>query len=198
VGGWTARPQVAGVLLAAGSGARFGTPKALVDTGSGPWVLTTLASMSGCPEVVVVLGAQADQVEALLPTGAGAPIVLTNPDHRKGMGSSLSVGLSVLTERAADAALIMLVDLPDVTAAVLDRVIATFAASDVPTRLLARAAYNGRPGHPVLIGREHFADVIAAAAGDSGARDYLADHEVLLVECGDIGGGRDVDTPAQL
>lgn len=186
------------MLLAAGSGARFGTPKALVDTGSGPWVLTTMAVMSGCDEVVVVLGAQADQVRALLPIGASAPIVKINRNHLNGMGSSLSMGLSAVDRGTVDAALIMLVDLPDVTAAVLDRVIASAAVSRMPTRCLTRAAYAGRPGHPVLIGREHFAGVIAAASGDAGARDYLADHEVLLVECGDIGGGRDVDTPDQV
>lgn len=189
---------VAGVLLAAGSGRRFGTPKALVDSGGGPWVLTTLARMSGCDEIVVVLGAQADRVAAVLPRGTRNLRVLKNENHLTGMGSSLALGLSTVADSGADAALVMLVDLPDVTGAVLDRVAAAASSAGQPAGLLIRAAYDGRPGHPVLIGRDHFAGVIAGADGDSGARDYLADHPVLLVECGDIGGGRDVDTPEQL
>ena len=110
----------------------------------------------------------------------------------------MALGLSAVAAADADAALIMLVDLPDVTAAVLDRLAAAARAPTCSASVLARAAYDGRPGHPVMIGRQHFAGVIAGALGDSGARDYLADHEVLLVECGDLGGGRDVDTPEQV
>jgi nicotine blue oxidoreductase len=47
----------------------------------------------------------------------------------------------------------------------------------------------------VLIGREHFAGVMAAAVGDRGARDYLASTAVVVVECGDLAGGADVDEP---
>ena len=59
---------------------------------------------------------------------------------------------------------------------------------------LARAAYDGVPGHPVLLGRDHWAGVAAAATGDRGARDYLAAADVVLVECGDLASGRDVDS----
>ena len=58
---------------------------------------------------------------------------------------------------------------------------------------LARAAYDGVPGHPVLLGRDHWAGVVASATGDRGARDYLAAHDVDLVECGDLATGVDVD-----
>ena len=61
--------------------------------------------------------------------------------------------------------------------------------------MLARAAYDGEPGHPVLLGHDHWAGVVATAQGDRGARDYLADHDVLLVECGDLATGRDRDEP---
>jgi CTP:molybdopterin cytidylyltransferase MocA len=151
--------------------------------------------MAGCDEIVVVVGAEADQVTALLPAGIRA---VSNDDHPTGMGSSLAVGLSALAESSAAVALVMLVDLPDVTREVLDRLASQARASTKPTDLLARAAYQGRPGHPVLIGRDHFAGVIAGAVGDAGARRYLTAHQVTLVECGDIGGGRDVDTPAQV
>ena len=60
---------------------------------------------------------------------------------------------------------------------------------------LWRAAYAAVPGHPVLIGRDHWAGVATSATGDRGARDYLATNQPLLVECGDLASGRDVDTP---
>ncbi|MFC7504207.1 nucleotidyltransferase family protein, partial [Nocardioides sp. GCM10030258] len=58
---------------------------------------------------------------------------------------------------------------------------------------LARATYDGRPGHPVLLGHDHWAAVAAGADGDRGARDYLATHPLELVECGDLATGHDVD-----
>jgi len=63
---------------------------------------------------------------------------------------------------------------------------------------LARAAYHGVPGHPVVIGRDHWRAVLEGVSGDRGARDYLAAHEHQLVECGDLASGRDADTPGDL
>jgi CTP:molybdopterin cytidylyltransferase MocA len=90
---------------------------------------------------------------------------------------------------AADAVVVSLVDLPDVDAAVVRRVAAAASGSGA----LARAAYDGVPGHPVLIGSTHWAAVATEVAGDAGARSYLARHDVVLVECGDLATGRDVD-----
>jgi nicotine blue oxidoreductase len=73
--------------------------------------------------------------------------------------------------------------------------LAGLAAPDV----LARAAYAGRPGHPVLIGRTHWPAVSGTATGDAGARGYLAGNPAVeLVECGDVADPDDVDTPDQL
>ena len=63
---------------------------------------------------------------------------------------------------------------------------------------LRRAAYDGVPGHPVLIGRDHWEQVIASASGDHGARHYFRATPHELVECGDLATGRDVDTPEEL
>jgi CTP:molybdopterin cytidylyltransferase MocA len=90
---------------------------------------------------------------------------------------------------------VLLVDLPDVGADTVRRVV---SAAGGRTKALARAAYGGVPGHPVVIGRSHWAGVAAAANGDHGARDYLAAHRHGVVECGDLASGRDVDTPADL
>jgi CTP:molybdopterin cytidylyltransferase MocA len=64
--------------------------------------------------------------------------------------------------------------------------------------VLARTAYEGTPGHPVVIGRDHWAAVAEAAVGDRGARDHFRTNEHVLVECGDLATGVDVDTPDEL
>lgn len=173
--------SVHGLLLAAGAGRRMGTPKALVPG----WLAGSVAALrdGGCDQVTVVLGAAAEEARALL--GPGERVVVAD-DWETGMGASLRAGLSSLPY--ADAALVHLVDLPDVRAAVIARV-ATLAAPGA----LARAAYDGVPGHPVLIGHDHWAGVVETAVGDRGARDYLRDRDVTLVECGDLATGRDVD-----
>ena len=60
---------------------------------------------------------------------------------------------------------------------------------------LAAASYAGRQGHPVVLGRSHWAAVARQATGDRGARGYLAAHAVTLVPCDDVGDGTDLDVP---
>ena len=183
---------VDGLLLAAGAGSRMGRPKALVVGGDGiPWLVAALGRLrdGGCRHVTVVLGAAADEAATLV-DGAVVHVVVA-ADWAEGMSASLRTGLAFL-DPSADAALVTLVDLPDVTADVIGRVAAVATRPDI----LARAAYDGTPGHPVLIGRDHWAGVIATATGDQGARDYLEPRELVLVECGDLASGRDVDRPS--
>jgi CTP:molybdopterin cytidylyltransferase MocA len=146
----------------------MGRPKALVELEGEPLVSRALRALvdGGAAPVVVVLGAEADRVRAVLPAGAWA---VEAPDWADGMSASLRAGLAALERTEADAAVVHLVDLPGVTAAAVAR-LAAVARRDV----LARAAYGGRPGHPVLLGRAHWARVQAAAVGDAGARGYLA------------------------
>jgi CTP:molybdopterin cytidylyltransferase MocA len=190
---------VAGLLLAAGEGRRMGGPKALLrDSHDVPFVDRAVGVLldGGCATVTVVLGAAASDVHLLLEeagwTDDVAVSVVVADGWASGMGASLRAGLAALD--AADAALVSLVDLPDVTAAVVARVLARGAGPES----LARASYGGRPGHPVLLGRSHWAGVTDLARGDRGARDYLAEHDVHEVECGDLATGRDVDQPADL
>ena len=135
-----------------------------------------------------MLGAGADEAAALLPMSVAR---IRADDWAEGMGASLRTGLSALAPTAHDTALVSLVDLPDVDAAVVARLMGAATGRDD----LARAAYDGVPGHPVLIGRDHWAGVADAADGDRGARDYLAAHPTGLVECGDLASGVDVDSP---
>ena len=188
-----------GVLLAAGAGRRMGRPKALlVDEAGEPWLRHAVRTLrdGGCDPVTVVLGAAADEAAPLL-DGLDVRVVVA-ADWAEGMGASLRAGLADLIGAGAaagadaPAAMVSLVDLPDVHADVVRRVVAAGAASG--PAVLARAAYDGTPGHPVLIGRDHWAGVVASATGDRGARDYLASREVRLVECGDLATGVDRDT----
>jgi molybdenum cofactor cytidylyltransferase/nicotine blue oxidoreductase len=181
---------VDGLLLAAGAGSRMGTPKALVRDADGePWLVRAVRVLvdGGCPRVVVVLGAGADEALPLL-EGTGATAVVA-ADWADGMSASLRAGLAAAEGTDADAVLVSLVDLPDVGAEVVRRLLDPAPG----TGTLRRATYDGRPGHPVVLGRDHWAGVTAGTSGDEGARGYLATHAVEVVECGDLATGRDVD-----
>jgi CTP:molybdopterin cytidylyltransferase MocA len=193
---------VLGLLLAAGAGRRMGTPKALLrDRHGAPFLARAIGVLldGGCDSVLVVSGAAAEEVTGILDeTGwRENPVldVVVAGDWNEGMGASLRAGLAAARATDASCALVTLVDLPDVGARVVRRMLD--ALTDDRTAL-GRASYDGVPGHPVLLGREHWAGVIETAYGDRGARDYLAENPPKLVECGDLATGRDVDRPADL
>jgi len=142
----------------------------------------------GCDPVVVVLGAAAGQVRAAA-TMPGA-IVVDNPDWSAGMGSSLRVGLAALQATAAPAVVVLLVDTPGIGAAAVRRL-----AEQAGPATLAQATYRGGPGHPVVLGRDHWSGVAAAATGDRGARSYLVAHAaaVRTVPCDDVADPADLD-----
>jgi CTP:molybdopterin cytidylyltransferase MocA len=186
------RERIAGVLLAAGEGSRFGRPKALVE-----WDGQTLAERGvdmlragGADPVLVVTGA----ARLELATERRVQIV-HNAEWRTGMGSSLRAALRALPPDA-EAAVVALADQPLVGPAAVARLIAAYRAG----ASVAVAAYEGRPRNPVLLAREHWPEVIATAAGDQGARAFLRAHPDLVtqVECGDTGRPDDIDTPADL
>lgn len=184
--------RVDGLLLAAGAGTRMGRPKALLRESSGePWVRRGVRVLQegGCGQVTVVLGAGADQARPLL-DGTDCQVVVAE-DWAAGMSASLRAGLSRVAESDAVAVAVLLVDLPDVTAGIV-RIVAAEVRNPND---IARAAYHGRPGHPVVIGRDHWAGLGEAVEGDRGARDYLEHQHPLLVECGDLATGLDVDGP---
>jgi molybdenum cofactor cytidylyltransferase len=182
-----------GILLAAGAGSRMGKPKALVTGADGqPWLrrgVTTLQS-AGLSPVIVVLGAQAEDAVKLLPT-TDAIVVISDWEH--GMSASLRCGLEAAMEiDDADAAAISLVDVPDLNAGTVTRIV----GGGTPARnVLRRAVFHGRPGHPVLIGRDHWSTLAESLTGDGGANTYLREHGVELVECSDLSSGVDVDYP---
>ena len=182
--------RVAGVLLAAGEGSRFGQPKALV-TLEGQTLAergARLLRAGGAAPVLIVAGAA--------PVAVGDVRTVYNPDWRTGMGSSLRAALRALAGADAGAAVIALADQPLVGREAVARLIAAYQAGAT----VAVAAYEGKPRNPVLLAREHWPEVIETATGDQGARAFLRAHPdlVTLVECGDTGRPDDIDTRADL
>jgi CTP:molybdopterin cytidylyltransferase MocA len=183
--------ETAGLVLAAGGGSRYGMPKALVPYAGSRLVERAAETLraAGVPLSVVVLGASAPDV---LPLTHGYTQAVINPDWESGMGSSLRAGLRALAGTPAIAAVVLLVDMPEVTPLAVRRVSALAGAG-----ALVMGGYGERRGHPVLLGRDHWEGVMASAVGDKGARDYLRAHSAVLrvVEVGDVADDLDLDVP---
>lgn len=184
-------PRLGCVVLAAGAGRRFGGPKQIAQ-----WRGTTLVEWAldaalgvALERIVVVLGAHADEVRA----GAdltGAQVVLAQ-DWAEGQAASLRAGVAALG--AVDGAVVLLADMPFVTAEVVAGTIARFDhRHDV-----VRTVYAGRPGHPVLLGRAAL-DRVPELRGDAGARVLFADLRVCEWEAGHLCDPTDIDTRTQL
>jgi len=188
--------SIAALILAAGAGRRYGGAKVLADEGDGPWGPRTAAVLAaaGCDPVVVVLGAEESAARSAF--AGGTAQLVSNPDWESGMASSLRVGLTSLARQPphVHAAVLMLVDLPDMTAEAVTRVMTVARQGELADAVL-QATFDGVAGHPVLLGRAHWAGAADSAAGDSGARRYLAAHPPQWVEVGDLAGGVDRDTP---
>ena len=185
------RPAVAGLVLAAGGGRRYGMPKALVEFEGGLLVDRAVRTARAvCDPVLVVLGAQA--VEVWQRADLDGAVVLANRDWESGMASSLRTGLDGLRALPGrvDAALVLLVDMPGMTPAALARM-----EQEARPDALAVATYDGVRGHPVLLGRNHWAGVAETATGDEGARRYLAAHEVREIDCTGLADPTDLDVP---
>ncbi|MEK7245005.1 MAG: nucleotidyltransferase family protein [Pseudomonadota bacterium] len=189
---------VAALILAAGKSSRMaGANKLLADMGGAPMVARVVeaALASRARPVVVVTGHEAEKVAAAL-SGLTVGIV-RNPDYALGLSTSLKTGLAALQETGVAGALVLLGDMPRVTAATLDRLIAAFEQSGGQAICVPEA--EGVRGNPVLWPADLFA-AMAGLAGDKGARDLLARYpdriKVVLAPAGEILA--DVDTPADL
>jgi nicotine blue oxidoreductase len=184
--------NVAGILLAAGDGSRLGQPKAQIVLGGQSLARRGIALLreGGADPVIVVTGA-AD----LAGLDSVAVTSVHNPHWRTGMGSSLAVGLAAVPAECT-AVVLALADQPLVGSASVRRLISAHADG----ANVAVACYDGKPRNPVLIGREHWAEVTRLAVGDVGARPFLRARSelVTLVDCSDTGRPDDIDTPDDL
>lgn len=183
--------MIAGLLLAAGAGTRFGRPKQLAHLDGRPLLEHSIRALSASlvDRVVVVVGASADAVIAGVDGGGASFVVCDRWDE--GQSASLACGLAELAD--CEAVAITLGDQPRMSPEAIARVIAA-RGEDFDA---VRATYGGHPGHPVLLERRLFGRM-RDVTGDRGARSLLRSVSTREVPCDDLGGGEDVDTPAQL
>ena len=189
---------VAALILAAGKSSRMGNAnKLLAPLGSAPMIagVAEAAIASRARPVVVVTGFEADKVATAL---AGLAVeIVHNPDYVRGMSTSLRTGIGALRETGVAGALVLLGDMPRVTAATLDRLIAAFEQSG--GRAICIPEADGQRGNPLLWPADLFA-AMAGLSGDKGAKELLARHpdriEVVTAPAREILA--DVDTPADL
>ncbi len=194
-----AAPRVAALVLAAGHSTRMGgANKLLARVDGAPVVARAVdaALASRAEPVVVVTGHEAERVARAL--GARRVRLVHNADHAKGLSASLRAGLDALSD-SVDGALVCLGDMPWVTAAHLDALVAVFARRAPEGPPICVPVFDGERGNPVLWPARHF-DALRAVEGDTGGRDLLHLHasEVRQVPVPDDGVRRDVDVPTDL
>ena len=188
-------PRIAAVILAAGLSSRMGSNKLLAEWRGKPllrWAVEA-ALMSDAKPAIVVTGHESAKVEAAL---RGLEVrMVRNADYAKGLSASLKAGIRAVPQNC-DGALVLLGDMPEINAPLLDRMIAGFSPAD--GRAICVAVHEQRRGNPVLFARRFFAE-IENLAGDVGAKDLVSQHEDLVCEF-EAGGAvlRDIDTPDAL
>jgi molybdenum cofactor cytidylyltransferase len=185
---------IAAVILAAGSGSRFGGAKQLAELDGIPLLEHALRAVEAVPaieRIVVVLGARAQEIRAGVDFGLAEPVVCA--DWAEGQAASLRCGIEAVA--GAEAAVLTLGDMPRITPQVIARFAEIAAEHGAVAR--ARAVYDGAPGHPVVLGSAYFAQ-IAALRGDVGARDVLKAIGAVAIECSQLCSAADVDTPEAL
>lgn len=187
-----AEPRVAAVVLAAGAGRRFGGAKQIALWQGRPlleWVLDAALGVPALDPVLVVLGAHAAEVRGAVDL-SGVEVVEA-ADWEEGQAASLRAGIAALP--AADAVLVLLGDMPGLTAQVV-----AGALDHWSSRWDAvRTSYGGRPGHPVVLGPRALARV-PELSGDTGARRLIGELRVREWEAGHLCDPTDIDTRQQL
>jgi len=190
------RPVV-GVLLAAGSGSRFGGDKLLAKLADGrPLASAALSALAAGVDAVIAVVRPGDAaLQALL--GESGALVAVCPDAAEGIGASLACGVREVQRRYPDArgAIIALADMPWVSPSTVARIAAALRRGAV----LAAPTHGGTRGHPVAIGAGYCAE-LQTLSGDEGAKKLLAAHaaEIELIAVDDPGVLRDVDTQSDL
>jgi molybdenum cofactor cytidylyltransferase len=187
--------KVAAVILAAGQSRRMGQPKQLLRVAGKTLLEHTIASVraSGASEIVLVLGARADEIRRQ--TGLERVTVVVNPEYEQGMGTSIGAGLKVLSE-GVSAALIVLADQPFVQTGTLDKLMEQHRLSNAQ---IVIPMFKGFRGNPVLLDRSVFAEVMGLP-GDVGCRAIFGDHTqgIHKVDVDDVGVLLDADTSADV
>jgi molybdenum cofactor cytidylyltransferase len=184
--------MISGIVLAAGTGSRFGSTKQLVEVDGKPLVVHAIDALrsAGVDEVLVVVGHDEERVRAALPEGL---VVIANPSYRDGQATSLAAALHDI-DPSSEAAVVLLADQPGVTPEDVAALIAGFHRG---RSQIVRLSYLDGPG-PALLSREIYAEA-GHLRGDAGARVLMASHPEWVTEVAiDRPAPPDVDTPEDL
>lgn len=145
-------PSFAGVILAAGASSRMGRDKALLPWRDGTFLSAAIRALQPATElVIVVAGANAANLAPI--ADADAAFLTVNPNPQQGQFSSLKVGLREVLNYGRDAAIITLVDRPPAEVGTIQQLRAAFLGGDEQTWAVV-PEYQGKHGHPIVIGRE--------------------------------------------
>jgi molybdenum cofactor cytidylyltransferase len=186
-------PIVAAMVLAAGQSRRMGEANKLLELVDGRTMVVTAveaALTADVSSITVVTGHEADSVQAAL---TGKPVrFVHNPDYADGLSASLKTAAANAPDNA-DAIIVLLSDMPDVTSAHVDRLIAAF--NPLEGRAICVPTVGGKRGNPVLWAKRFLTEMLALR-GDVGAKHLIGQNEdvVAEVEMGDAGVLNDVDT----
>jgi molybdenum cofactor cytidylyltransferase len=188
--------MLSGLILAAGESSRMGRDKALLTYRGSTFLEHIVGTLhdAGIERVMVVLGHHASEIQSALNLH-GTQVVL-NHDYRLGQTSSLQAGLRALDQQDVQAVLLCLVDHPAVSVEVVKQLMHAYEKSHSPVVI---PTYQGRRGHPVLISRELFAEILALGSGE-GANTVIRKYREAtnFVEVSDSGILIDVDEPQTL
>jgi molybdenum cofactor cytidylyltransferase len=190
------RGCVAAIVLAAGRSTRMGSANKLLARVDGKPLLAHVLDAARSSKAGPVLAVTGHEPELTRPlVEASGAVAVHNPDFREGLSTSLAAGIRAVPDDC-DGAIILLGDMPRITAQMIDRMIDIFAAA--PEGSIIMAAHGGVCGNPVLWPRRHF-EALTGISGDTGARGLIGDHarDVIAVELGDA-AGFDLDTPEAL
>jgi molybdenum cofactor cytidylyltransferase len=185
--------MISGILLAAGESRRMGSPKALLRYDGQTFIERICHAFlaAGVDELIVVLGARAEEIGQALPTHPRLRSVV-NSRYFQGQLSSLMVGIGVLSPES-EAAIVNLVDHPLITADTIKALMISFRTAPLPIII---ASYQGRRGHPVLFSSQVYGEILAAPL-DKGAKVVVRKDptRVREVQLDDPGILADIDTP---
>ena len=181
---------LAGIILAAGTSSRFGDGNKLLTRYGGQAMVRCVADAALATEldpVIVVTGHEAPEVQAAM---SGLDLVFAhNADFANGQAGSLTTGIAAVP-RGCTGAMILLGDMPDVDAEIINQLLDEFAGK---TSIVV-PVHDGTRGNPVILGCENFAGLMALS-GDKGARELLAGDNVRMVDMASDAVLRDFDTP---
>ncbi|HLW54697.1 MAG TPA: nucleotidyltransferase family protein [Candidatus Angelobacter sp.] len=187
-------PSFVGVVLAAGASSRMGRDKALLPWQGGTFLSAAIRALQ--PEtdfVLIVGGANSGDLEPIV--NRDAAFLVVNPDPQQGQFSSLRIGVQEVLNRGRDAAIITLVDRPAADQATITRLKETFLAADQRVWAVV-PEYNGKHGHPIVIGREMISAFLDAPATSTAREvEHLRQEHILYVPVDDPLVAANVDTP---